>query len=119
MQAGNVVDGIPGGGQPWSALEGTARVDLFSGDIEFEVRGLVLAGGNTIGTPGAITQVAGTIACGVGVTASTPLVALSPQGNASFSGQITVPSGCTSANVAFLVTIPGPRWIANGAVRTP
>jgi hypothetical protein len=119
MQAGNVADGIPGGGQPWSALDGEARVDLGSGDIEFEVRGLVLAGGDTIGTPGAIKQVAGTIACTGGGSASTPLVTLSPQGNAKFSGRISVPLGCTSANVAFLVTIAAGRWIANGAVRTP
>jgi hypothetical protein len=125
IQAGNIVDGIAGGGQPWSALNGEARVDLDSGEIEFEVKWLVLAGGNSIGTPGKVTNVAGTIACGVGATVSTPLVPLSPQGNASFSGKVTLPLGCTSANVAFLITTPPagtpptPNWIANGAVRTP
>jgi hypothetical protein len=55
-QAGNVVGGITGGGQPWSAREGAVLVVLDSGFVEFEVRGLVLAGGNTIGTPGPVTQ---------------------------------------------------------------
>lgn len=125
IQGGNVVDGITGGGAPWSALDGEARVDLASGEIEFEVRGLVLAGGNSIGTPGAVTQVAGTIACAAGATVSTPQVPLTPQGNARFSGKVSVPLGCTGADVAFLVTTPpagsppAPKWIANGAVRTP
>jgi hypothetical protein len=125
VQAGNIVDGIAAGGQPWSALDGEARVDLASGEIEFEVRGLVLAGGNSIGTPDGVKQVAGTIACAVGATVSTPLVPLTAQGNASFSGKVAVPLGCASADVAFLVTTPptgsppAPKWIANGAVRTP
>ena len=59
-QASNVVGGITGGGQPWSAHEGEALVELTSGFVVFEVRGLVLAGGNTIGTPGAVNQVKGT-----------------------------------------------------------
>src|SRR5262249_7898300 len=58
-QAGNDVGGINGGGQPWSAHEGEALVELTSGLVVFEVRGLVLAGGNTIGTPGAVNQVKG------------------------------------------------------------
>src|ERR1700738_4014576 len=50
----------PGGG-PWSTRGGAARADLASGNLEFEVRGLVLAGGNSIGTPDAILQVKGTL----------------------------------------------------------
>src|SRR5437764_14715966 len=58
IQAGNVVGNITGGGQPWSTLGGEARVNLGSGHVEFEVRGLVLAGGITIGTvPRTINQV--------------------------------------------------------------
>src|SRR5438874_8496806 len=63
IQAGNVVGNITGGGQPWSTTGGEAKVNLRDGRIEFNVRGLVLAGGNTIGTPGAINQVKGTIIC--------------------------------------------------------
>jgi hypothetical protein len=118
-QAGNVVDGIAGGGQPWSTLGGEASVDLRGGDVEFEVKGLVLAGGDTIGTPAGITSVAGTIVCGPGVSVSTPQVPLSAQGDAKFEGTVFLPSSCTSSNINFLLTIPAGRWIANGAVRRP
>ena len=57
IQAGNVVGGIGGGMEPWSTLGGHAYVDLADGTVDFEVRGLVLAGGNSIGTPATVTQV--------------------------------------------------------------
>jgi len=124
MQAGNVVAGIAGGGQPWSTLGGNARVNLSSGKIDFEVRGLVLAGGNAIGTPGPITQVKGTLVCdadgsaGAPVLVDTPLVTLSDDGDASFHGNVgALPPACTSEpDMAFLVRIAAGRWIANGAV---
>jgi hypothetical protein len=119
--ANNVVGNIGGGGQPWTTLGGFAIADLSSGRVEFEVRGLVLAGGNTIGTPGAITQVMGTVVCDAGtqnLTFNTPLVQLSPRGDAHFVGTIgPIATSCTPSNVAFLIRIPAGRWIANGAVR--
>ena len=123
-QAGNLVGNITGGGQPWSALGGEAQVNLRSGHIEFEIRGLALAGGNAIGTPDGINQVKGTIVCGPGsptqFVADTPLVPLSPQGDAEFDGSLgPLPSVCTAANLAFLVRIEANRWIANGTVRSP
>lgn len=122
IQAGNVVGNITGGGQPWSTTGGEAKANLTNSRIEFNVRGLVLAGGNTIGTPGAITQVKGTVICNAGTTnstADTPLVDLSPTGDAQFSGETTtpIPADCTPSNIAFLVRIAANRWIANGAVR--
>ena len=62
-QASDVVGGITGGGQPWLVREGEVLVELDNGFVVFEVRGLVLAGGNTIGTPGAVNQVKGTLVC--------------------------------------------------------
>jgi hypothetical protein len=122
IQAGNVVGNIGGGGQPWSTLGGRAKVDLATGRVDFEVDGLVLAGGNTIGNPGAINQVKGTVVCIVGATTvaiDTVLVPLSAQGDAEFSGSVgPIPSTCTASNVAFLVRIAANRWIANGAVRS-
>jgi len=123
IQAGNVVGNIAGGGQPWSTLGGEANVNLRSGHVEFAVRGLVLAGGNSIGTPDAITQVKGTIVCGAGgptqIVTDTPLVPLSAQGDAEFEGNLgPFPSVCTPLNLAFLVRIAADRWIANGAVRS-
>ena len=121
-QAGNMVFDITGGGQPWSTLGGEARVNLRTGKVEFEVRGLVLAGGNNIGTPGTITQVKGTIACGAGPLnqRDTPLVPLSAQGEAEFDGNFSnVPATCTESNIVFLIRIAANRWIANGTVRSP
>src|SRR5690348_13647567 len=57
VQAGNIVGGITGGGQPWTTLGGHASVDLSAGRVEFEVRGLVLSGSAAIGSPGAVVQV--------------------------------------------------------------
>jgi hypothetical protein len=124
IQAGNIVGNIPGGGQPWSTLGGEASVNLRSGRIEFEVRGLVLAGGNAIGTRAAVNQVKGTVVCGAGtptqMVIDTPLVPLSAQGDAEFEGSFgPLPSVCTPANVAFLVRVAADRWIANGTVRSP
>ena len=124
IQAGNVVSGVTGGGQPWSTRGGEAVVNLQTGHIEFTVQGLVLAGGNSIGTPDAITQVKGTLVCAAAsaspVLVDTPLVDLSAQGDARFSGFVTIPAVCeTDPNIAFLIRIVAGRWIANGSVRAP
>jgi hypothetical protein len=123
IQAGNVVGGIPGGGQPWSTLGGRASASL-SGRLRFRVDGLVLAGGNAIGTADGIAQVRGTLVCDPGgadqAVVDGPLVDLSPTGDAEFDGDVgPLPAVCGDATkpVAFLVRIAGAgRWIANGAV---
>jgi len=122
VQAGNMVGGIAGGGQPWTTLGGRARVDLAKGQLDFDVQGLVLAGGNTVGTTGTVAQVRGTLVCGAGsptqLVVDTMFVPLSPQGDADFSGPIgPIPSTCKETNVVFLVRIQSGAWIANGAVR--
>ncbi len=128
IQAGNVVAGIQGGGLPWSTLGGNAFVNPTVGRVHFRVDGLVLAGGNTIGTPGPITEVKGTLVCDTDGSAGgpfifdTPAVPLDPQGDAHFDGDLgALPGACsTEPDVAFLIRIAnGPaagRWIANGAV---
>jgi hypothetical protein len=124
IQAGNTVGSIGGGGQPWTTTGGRARVDLAKGHVDFDVQGLVLAGGPTVGNPGAVNQVKGTLVCGANTTSQlaildTPLVTLSPQGDADFSGSIgLIPTTCNATNVVFLVRISADRWIANGAVRS-
>jgi hypothetical protein len=123
-QASNVVGGLTGGGQPWSTREGEVLVELDNGFVVFEVRGLVLAGGNTIGTPGAVNQVKGTLVCGPGSASptviDTPLVPLDGQGNAGFSGSFSSSTaGCSAMDVAFLVRTAAGAWIGNGSVRVP
>jgi len=130
IQSGNTVGSgagkVTGGGQPWYATSGSAAVDLTSGQLQFHVQGLVLAGGNTIGTPGAVTQVKGTLVCDTtgSLTADstlvdTALVTLSAQGDARFAGQVgTIPAAClNSPNIAFLIRTSGGGWIAGGEVR--
>ena len=130
LQVNNVVGSgtgaVTGGGQPWSTLGGNAAVDLQNGRVNFEVRGLVFAGGNTIGTPAPITQVKGTLVCdtdgsaggGNSVLVDTPLVPLDEEGDARFNGTLgPLPAVCaTETDIAFLVRIGAGRWIANGSV---
>ena len=125
----NPVAGISAGAGPWSVREGHAAVNFTSGEASFEVRGLVLNGSNSSGTPGPVDSVTGTLVCNPGgsaqVVRDTAEVRLSQQGDAHFRGQITgIPAVC--ADPLFLVRI-GPsfrvpaavgRWLATGAVRT-
>jgi len=130
IQAGNLVGSgagqVQGGGQPWTTTAGFAEADLRHGIVKFNVRGLVLAGGNGIGTPGSIAEVKGTLVCdtdgsaggGDSVLVDTPLVPLSAQGAAVFHGEVALPPACLNEpDVAFLIRIAAGRWIANGAVR--
>jgi len=115
--------GAPG---PWSALGGHVNVHLEQGKINFVVRGLVLAGGNSIGTPGAVLQVKGTLVCdtdgstsgGNSVLVDTPLVDLDDRGDARFNGNVgSFPAVCASEpDVAFLIRTGSGRWIGNGTV---
>jgi hypothetical protein len=139
IPAGNTVGtgtgAVPGGFLPWTTTAGAAHVNLRNGETQFVVRGLVFAGGApgiTIGTPGPVTAVKGTLVCDVDGSASdgnsvlldTASVPLSATGDAQFSGHIDLPSVCsTESDIAFLVRVSafgsspvnGP-WIANGAV---
>jgi hypothetical protein len=129
------------GGAPWSTLGGGARINLDTGDVQFQVKGLVLAVGSSnffglpdlpIGTPGPVTDVTGTLVCerdgvpsGTSTLVDTPAVPLSSTGDAQFSGNIgPLPAACSNEHdVAFLVRIFNPApfrgvWIANGAVQS-
>jgi len=134
---GSGTGAVSGGFLPWTTTEGAAHVDLRDGKIQFVVRGLVFAGGGpgiTIGTPGPVTAVNGTLVCDVdgsagngnSVLVQTPSVTLTSTGDAFFNGKLgSLPAVCsTEPDIAFLVrvtafggtaTTQGP-WIANGAV---
>jgi hypothetical protein len=122
---GSGTGAVTGGGIPWSALDGQVSVDLERGRINFSVHGLVLAAGNSIGTPGTTVQVKGSLVCdtdgsasgGNSVFVDTPLVSLGDQGDAYFTGNVTLPPVCTSEpDVAFLIRLVSGKWIANGTV---
>jgi hypothetical protein len=138
IQPGNVVGSgtgaITGGLLPWITTGGVARVNLSTGELQFVVKGLVLAGGNPIGTRGDITAVRGTLVCdtngsaggGNSTLVQAAAVPLSSGGDANFSGNVgSLPAVCGSEpDLAFLIRIAevngvpvnGP-WIAFGAVR--
>jgi hypothetical protein len=125
----NPAGGIAAGAGPWSVRSGQAHVNLATGQTSFEVRGLVLNGSNSSGTPGPVNTVVGTLVCNAGTTAQvvrdSAEVRLSTRGDAHFSGEIAgLPAVC--ANPLFLVRI-GPsfpvagaigRWLATGAERS-
>jgi hypothetical protein len=141
IQPGNAVGSgtgqVMGGIQPWSALGGQVKLNLETGQLEFNVRGLVRAGGNGIGIPELVfpniplTHVVGTLVCdtdgsagnGNSTVVSTDPVPISATGDARFSGVVQLPAVCvTEPDIAFLIGTSDPQidvstWIANGAVR--
>ncbi len=121
----DAVGGILPGTTPWSTVGGSARVNLATGDVSFDVVGLVLNGGNATGTPDGVDQVEGSLVCNAGqgnptIFTTTP-VPLDAQGDADFTGKFaTIPGTC--GNPLFLIRIapdadPNQHWIATGAVR--
>jgi hypothetical protein len=130
IQGGNVVGSgtgaITGAPGPWSARGGFVAVDLTHGRVQFDVRGLVFAAGNSIGNTGTVEQVRGTLVCDTDGSASagknsvlveTPLVDLDDEGNAHFSGDVTMPTVCaTEPDMAFLIRLASGKWIGNGTV---
>jgi hypothetical protein len=120
----NPVGTIHGGAGPWSVRGGRAQVNLSNGLTSFDVDGLVLNGGTSSGTPGAISAVKGTLVCNSGGAATildTTPVPLDVHGDAHFTGQLAaVPASCD--NPLFLIRIDSPvgaagRWIATGSER--
>jgi hypothetical protein len=137
IQPGSVIGSgtgtVAGGMLPWVTTLGVAKVNLALGEIQFVVRGLVLAAGNPIGTRGDINAVRATLVCdtngsaggGPSTIVQGPAVPLSLDGDAHFSGFVELPAVCaTEPDIAFLirianvngVAVDGP-WIAFGAVR--
>jgi hypothetical protein len=114
----NPVGQVHSGAGPWTARDGSARVNLSSGAGSFDVEGLVLNGGASTGTPGPVTSIIGTLLCNPGgaggaeTAIDSPATPLSPTGDAELSFKITVPAVCT--NPAFLIRVASGRWIATG-----
>src|SRR5882757_7497859 len=82
----NPVAGIPSGGLPWTTIGGRARVNLKTGQVAFNVEGLVLNGGGASGTPDGVINVKGTLVCNPGTPTQavldTATVPLSTEGDA-------------------------------------
>ena len=111
----NDVRGIPPGGQPWviESLKADVTVD---GRIRVDGRGLLLAGGNGIGTAGG-QQVRAVLFCGPVpgfTTHSSGLVALEPDGDFRIDDVLdsTPPNPCGTP--VLLIVSGGGRWFAAG-----
>jgi hypothetical protein len=107
----NDVKGIAPGGQPWviSALSADVKK---GGRIAVDGRGLLLAGGNGVGTNGA-QSVRAILFCGLDQFRS-GLVPLDAAGNFRIDDVLapTPPDVCNAATL--LIVNPGDRWFAAG-----
>src|SRR5215469_12407988 len=91
---GLTIGGIPSGGAAWVVREGKATLTP-SGELELEVKGLLISGGPANGTTGPVTQIAASLVCGGSggmVVATTAAVNLSPEGDAEIEAKITPPA---------------------------
>ena len=109
----------------WTARGGTARVNLATGNANFNIQQLVINGSQFSGTRGPITQVTGTLVCNPGAdgesTHDTAAANLDAHGNAQITSNLGTLGTC--ANPLFLVRIFNPSgarglWIATGVDRT-
>jgi hypothetical protein len=69
------------------------------GDLEVEVKGLVLndaSTGSSNGTPDGVDGVAAAVLCGGKVVAQTDVVPLSKTGDAKVKAKVAVPSDCAN-----------------------
>ena len=107
----NVVHGVNPGGQPWVISRLSADV-YTDGQIRVDGRGLLLAGGNNIGTAGG-QSVRARLIC-AGVPHNSDLVPLDVRGDFSISGFLipTPPAPCN--NPVLLIVSGGGNWFAAG-----
>jgi hypothetical protein len=113
----NVVLSVQPGGQPWVISSLSADVGS-EGRISAEGRGLLLAGGNGIGTNGAQSVRARLMCGGVGGTVSdSDLVPLDAHGDFAINGSLipTPPAPCN--NPVLLIINGGSRWFAAGIAK--
>jgi hypothetical protein len=114
LATANVVNGVGPGGQPWVIARLTADVRA-DGRITVDGRGLLLAGGNGIGTNGG-QSVEARLFCG-GVAHDTGLVALEANGDFRIDDVLTgLPLPGTCDNPVLLIVNAGGRWFAAGIV---
>ena len=102
--AGLVVDGVTGGGLPWTLDEGRAKL-FADGRLEVEVEGLTLLNGTNPVTSGHAV-----VTCNGAPVASTENVPFSAAGDATVTARVELPSPCLAPAVFF--TNATGRWFA-------
>ena len=107
----NVVHGVNPGGQPWviSRLSADVRLD---GRISVDGRGLLLGGGNNIGTNGN-QSVRARLICG-GVAHDSDVVPLEASGDFRIEGQLAPVPSSPCPNPVLLIVSAGGNWFAAG-----
>lgn len=123
VTAANTVLGVAPGGRPWviRTLKATVKAD---GRVSVKGEGLVLAGGDTVGTRGGVGQVAATFFCG-GTVSSSAAVPLAVNGDFRIKGMLTPPppESCgTAVPVLLIRNAPGGTpgaWFAAGIPVVP
>jgi len=107
----NVVQGVNPGGQPWVISRLSVDVKL-DGRISVDGRGLLLGGGNGIGTTGG-QSVRARLFCG-GVAFDSDLAPLEPNGDFRIEGILSAIPGFPCANPVLLIVSVGGNWFAAG-----
>jgi|SRR5215471_9605334 len=115
----NPIGQIHSGAGPWTVQDGSARVNMNTGEGSFEIEGLVLNGGTSSGTPGPVASILGTLVCNAGspqgtteTVVDTQATPLSSSGDAQLSFKLNIPAACN--NPLFLIRVASGRWIATG-----
>jgi hypothetical protein len=99
------VAGISSGNAPWTIREGHASLRR-NGKLNVEVEGLLITAGtlangnpvpdNLVGTVGPVSMVAASLVCGGVIVGSTPVVPLTPAGDAEMEGKIKGSNFCAT-----------------------
>jgi hypothetical protein len=115
----NVVRGISPGGVPWVISRLTANIDV-SGGTKVQGRGLLLAGGNGIGTNGG-QSVHAVLFCGPAATATAHStdpagVPLAANGDFRIDGALTPAPPADCATPVLLIVSAANRWFAAGII---
>jgi hypothetical protein len=103
---GQIIGGVTAGGAPWEVKTMARTVLKNDGLLGIELTGLVLV--NTGTNP--VAEIAASLVCGGSggaVAATSHTFALSPEGNAAFSDQLTLPTTCLAPVV--IVRAVGPN----------
>ena len=117
----NTARGVAPGGRPWAIEKLRVRVKD-DGSISAKGVGLVLAGGDSVGTRGPITQVVATLFCGA-TPFTSPAADISLGGNFEIRGELTPRPPNPCVNPALLIrdgraAVPG-SWFAGGTISDP
>jgi hypothetical protein len=89
---------VPSCGKVWKLASGSAELEK-KGELEVEVKGLVLndaSTGDANGTADGVDGVAAAVVCGGKVAAQTDVAPLSKDGNAKVKAHVTVPPDCAA-----------------------